>query len=506
MKKRSLNLILRLIFRYKKQLISFIFFGISWSVPNKEVVVAKNKEQKKRYHSLAGRRDFMKVLGIGAMATAGNSFGTSFRGVDEMMSSPIADRNLPFWVKEVDEPTVEIDWENMEVFANPMLTLFNRSYWEKGEWEKIRDKNLATTTEKVRNKVPGYSLRDRALGDANCWGWGLSEIAPSWTGPEVKPNFNWEHPAMLYTPEDFGVPRYEGTPEENSRMLRVAGRIMGAADVGFVKLNDRAKKLLYGMVQFEKVEKGYQKPNGMKILPDKDLWVICSVIPQSLWMAQYTDRMSWAQSNTAAYSRAGIFSNRIKVFLRGLGYEHYGGGTADVGRAVGFGVLSGMAEYGRIGIMVSPQYGANITITDLPLAETRPIDAGITNFCRTCKKCAERCPAGAISMEDEPFWGGDAPWQAKGIKGWYSDIKKCFEHVFGGDPDCSICQAVCPFSKFDRAVIHDLVRMSISSTPALNRILRKLDDIFGYGTPRTGEVWDIDPKDIPLFGLDTSRS
>ena len=38
----------------------------------------------------------------------------------------------------------------------------------------------------------------------------------------------------------------EGTPEENSRMLRVAGRIMGAADVGFVKLNEKSKKLLYG--------------------------------------------------------------------------------------------------------------------------------------------------------------------------------------------------------------------------------------------------------------------
>ncbi len=454
----------------------------------------------------------MKVLGFGALATAGNSYGTAFRDVDEMMASPIADRNLPFCVKEVDEPTVEIDWENMENFANPMLTLFNRSYWAEGEWEKIRDKNIATTTEKVKNNVPGYSLRDRALGDANCWGWGLSDITPSWTGPEVQSRFEWEHPTMLYTPEDFGVPKYEGTPEENARMLRVAGRILGAADVGIVQLNEKAKKLLYGgMVQFEDVEKGYQKPNGVKILPNKDLWVLCSVIPQSLWMAQFTDRMSWAQSNTAAYSRANIYSNRIKIFLRGLGYQYYGGSTADVGRAVGFGVLSGMAEYSRIGIMVSPQYGANIrtvmlTITDLPLAVTRPIDAGITNFCRTCKKCAEMCPSGALSIETNTSWGGDAPWQAKGIKGWYPDTRKCFEHVFGGDPDCSICQAVCPFSKFDKAVIHDLVRMSISSTPALNRILSKLDDIFGYGTPKAGEVWDIDPKDIPLFGLDTSRS
>ena len=59
---------------------------------------------------------------------------------------------------------------------------------------------------------------------------------------------------MIYTPEDFGGPRYEGTPEENSRMLRVAGRILGAADVGFVKLNEKAKNLLYGFVKFENVD------------------------------------------------------------------------------------------------------------------------------------------------------------------------------------------------------------------------------------------------------------
>ncbi len=469
------------------------------------------KERRKSYHSTAGRRDFMKVIGMGALATANTSFGPPFRDLDEMMSSPIAERKLPFWVKEVDGPTVEIDWDNMEVFPSPIMTLFNRTFWEGNGWQKIRDRNIETTTEKVKNNTPGYSLRDRALGDANCWGWALSEVAPSWTGPEVAPRFEWEHPTMFYTPEDFGVPRYEGTPEENSRMLRVAGRILGAADVGFVKLNEKAKKLLYGFVKFENVGKGYQKENGTKVLPDKDLWVICSLIPQSLWMAQYTDRMSWAQSNTAAYSRASIYSNRIKVFLRGLGYQHYGGGTSDVGRAVGFGVLSGLAEYGRNGLMVSPQFGANIrtvmlTITDLPLAETKPIDAGITNFCRTCRKCGEMCPGGAINMEKEPFWGGDAPWQAKGIKGWYMDSKKCFDNMFSGDPDCSVCQAVCPFSKFDKAVIHDLVRMSISSTPALNRILDKLDGVFGYGKPKTTQVWDVDPQDIPLFGLDTSRS
>ena len=477
----------------------------------------KPEYRKSRYHSTVGRRDFMKMLGMGAGAIGlgASGCGAPFKDLDEMKSAPFAERKLPFWVKEVDEPTVKIDWENMQIFPGPHATLFNPHSWpDKSEYFKIHANNIQSTKKKVKENVPGYSLRDRALADANCWGWGkISSIAPSWTGPDVKASDKWEHPTMFYTPEDYGVPKYEGTPEENSRMLRVAGRILGSADMGFVKLDSNIKKLLYGNIRFENVEKGYDAGHHTYVLPDRDLWAICSVIPQSSFMQRYTDRMSWASSNTAAYSRVNIYSSRLKVFLRGLGYQHYGGNTISIGRLVGFGVMSGLAEYGRAGIMVSPQFGLNfrtvlVTLTDLPLAVTKPIDAGITNFCKVCKKCGEMCPSGAINMDDEPSWGGDAPWQAKGIQGWYQNSKRCFTYMLSGEPDCSRCQAVCPFTKYDEAVMHDLVRMSIATTPVLNGILRKMDDVFGYGSdPNPTETpWDINPMDIPLYGLDSSRS
>jgi len=58
-------------------------------------------------------------------------------------------------------------------------------------------------------------------------------------------------------------------------------------------------------------------------------------------------------------------------------------------------------------------------VIDLPLAETKPIDAGMLRYCKKCKKCARTCPSGAITHKDEPFWGGDDPWHNKGIKGYY---------------------------------------------------------------------------------------
>ena len=475
--------------------------------------------RKRRYHSTVSSGKFMKMLGFGAgMIGVGTATGhaESFKDLDDMKSSPLAKRKMPFWVKEVDKPTVEIDWDNMEIFEGPHKTLFCPEAWpDINDYMKIHQANISSTKRKVQNNTPGHSLKDRALGDANCWGWGaLSSIAPEWTGPDVKAYAEWEHPTMFYTPEDYGVPRYEGTPEENSQMLRVAGRILGAADMGFVQLDKNIKKLLWGNIRFEKVDKGYEdKKTHSFVLPDKELWAICSVIPQSSWMQRYTKRMSWACSNTSAYSQANIFSNRLNVFLRGLGYQYYGGDTGSVGRLVGFGVMSGLAEYGRAGIMVSPQFGTNfrtvlVTITDLPLAVTKPIDAGITQFCHACKKCGEMCPSGAISMEDETFWGGEAPYQAKGIKGWYQGSQKCYSYMLGGEPDCSRCQTVCPFTKYDQAVMHDLVKMFIAKAPKLHRLIRKMDDVFGYGSePDLSKTpWDLNPMDIPLFGRDSSRS
>jgi reductive dehalogenase len=291
---------------------------------------------------------------------------------------------------------------------------------------------------------------------------------------------------------------------------------MGAADMGFVKLDERTKKLLYGNIIFEDVEEGYvDAERHVNVLPNKDLWVICSVIPQSLTMGQYTDRMSWAGANAYAYSRASIYSSRMKMFLRGLGYQEYGDTTTGIGRAVGFGVLAGLAEYSRATIMVSPMFGTSfrtviLTVTDLPLAVTKPIDAGIMKFCRVCKKCAEECPSGAINTDTEPSWpdwGPDErPNVSRGIKGWFLDPKKCLSNMFNGEPDCSRCQVVCPFNKYDEAVMHDLIKLSIGSAPMLDGMIRKLDDVFGYGKQRGDHLWDADPWDVPLFGLDSSRS
>jgi hypothetical protein len=49
------------------------------------------------------------------------------KDLDEIKSSPAAERKLPWWIKEVDKPTVDIDWSRMQRF-NCSNIMFNDGF------------------------------------------------------------------------------------------------------------------------------------------------------------------------------------------------------------------------------------------------------------------------------------------------------------------------------------------------------------------------------------------
>ena len=198
----------------------------------------------------------------------------------------------------------------------------------------------------------------------------------------------------------------------------------------------------------------------------------------------------------------------LQDFLRGLGDHGLGeSSTNALGIAPAFGVMAGLGELSRLNRLVTPEFGPMARVfkmvTNLPVATDKPINAGIMEFCSHCKKCAEACPSGALSLDDQPSWDTKGPWNNPGHKAYFEDSVKCMTYWKDAGTNCGICFAVCPFAKDDKAWIHEWVKASIAAAPVTDGFIRSMDDAFGYGAQKDPkEWWELD---LPEYGRDSYR-
>ncbi len=348
-----------------------------------------------KYH----KSGFMKTLGLEGSTNGGGTGSSQYRDLDEVKASPAAERKLPWWVREVDKPTVEIDWSQMKHFDSSNIMFVNGFAQAVGPDNamKLGGQAAETGTKSILENEPGYTLRDKALV-AGGWLTSLLTAEHAFLGPGLTVPF-----AMSGIPDDLDYPRYEGIPEENTRMVRAAAKLYGAASVGVVELDENTRKLIYAFDgwdgrkwEFEDVDKAYETEKK-KVIPYRAKWVIVYTVRMSpLSLATAPAALATAASSLA-YSEGTSVQLRLQQFINRLGYQCLADGNMGTsGNSPGFGVLAGLGELSRLNRMISPNWGPLVrvykVITDLPLAPTRPIDAGIFRFCRTCKKCAEVCP------------------------------------------------------------------------------------------------------------------
>jgi len=475
-----------------------------------------------RHHSTLSLRFLMKLLGLGR-----------FHDLDEVMASPTAEWRRPWWVRWVEQPTVEVDWDRMERFDGRKI--------QQVSWSKYVGEEVAQRLSQLREKRfkqwilenrPGYTLRDRALdiagGQAGSVGVTfLGSWKESTAEQFLEGYYELNHsrsvlrdPARprVLSPEELGVPRWEGTPEENSRMIRAALRHFGADQVGFVELDEHTRKLIYSFdpldgkaLMFEDVDLAYET-DTKRVIPQKARWVIVFTVQMSEELIRRTQVAAPTALSSAAtglaYARARNIIDRLQAFLHVLGYQGIMGTWFNgLGIAPAFAVLAGIGELSRLNRVISPEYGPLQRIfkvvTDLPLAPTKPIDAGIMRFCRTCKKCAEVCPVGVLSMDTEPSWEVKGPWNNPGHRAYFENSPSCRTWWSVSTAGCATCFTVCPFVRKDKSFIHKLVAPTIALTPILNGFFTRMHTLFGYGRPREPESWwDLD---LPPHGINTAR-
>ncbi|OBW62520.1 MAG: reductive dehalogenase [Dehalococcoides mccartyi] len=487
-----------------------------------------------KQHSTISRRDFMKGLGVaGAGIGAATATAPIFHDLDEILASPSASFKRPWWVKERDfgNPTCEIDWNQIKRMDNSQ-TLHGVTTWSNliGP-EKVKTwahDGGVTERENIKNNVPGNTLKDVALlsavGSAINGGTSFVQNPVELPDPDMAPPiYLW---AGAPSPEYFGATKYQGTPEENSQMMRAAMRFMGASQVGFAELGENEKKLIFTRharipknIVFEAEDKGYETSDKF-VIPDKPMWVISISIQMSKELFRQGRSILRTCGNGSRYYVWVGLQARAQAFLNGLGYQGLGYPFRFWGLmpSIADAVLTGLAETSRnSNVCISPEYGTVVgyfsMLTDLPLAPTKPIDAGIFRFCHTCRKCADACPVQAISHDSEPSWdiprsalspNAEPAWTTGGKKVFHRDDPLCF--TTWQPPFCGVCMGTCTFNTNDVASVHEFVKSTVSTTSLLNGFLWKADSFFGYGLTPDEDKENWWNHDLPTYGYDTTIS
>ncbi len=150
-----------------------------------------------------------------------------------------------------------------------------------------------------------------------------------------------------------------------------------------------------------------------------------------------------------AYSNMAEISSSLAKYIRMLGYPAIPSGN-DTAQSIPLAISAGLGEFGRIGLMLSPEFGPRQRLckvyTNMPLVPDKPIDFGIRSYCETCHACAQACPARAIQF-DERTTEQTSISNRPGILRWPVDVEKCY--MFwqeNGGIDCANCVAACPWS------------------------------------------------------------
>ena len=228
------------------------------------------------------------------------------------------------------------------------------------------------------------------------------------------------------------------------------------------------------------------------VIPRKMKWVVAIAIPMDIDLLSRTPTPLGDAATAMGYSHSAFVVSTLAEFIRGLGYEAIPC-VNDTAQSIPFAVDAGLGELSRLNKLVTPEFGPAVrlckVITDMPMAYDKPIDFGLVQFCKGCKKCAEACPSRALSFDDEPSFKTRGPWNNPGHKAWFEDSYKCYEYWQKSGSACGVCFASCPYTKGDQAWIHEGVKATISMAPPTDGVFRIMDNALGYGKQHTPEQW-----------------
>jgi reductive dehalogenase len=399
----------------------------------------------------------------------------------------------PAYVRDVVEPLQRYSEKN-----NPL----SRGYAPPGGWDKELLGTLVPAIAEngpVPRDEPGYTQIDLAQRIAgfhaamatNCH-------TGNWTRPPLSENlgcfYDWEgkwgpsFAGLPWTPEKLKI----DAPAEITEIVKDTALFLGASLVGITEINPqwifRPGWERYGHKEIDLDSK----------LPAGTRYAIVMAIETNYDFVRHAPTAKASAAAGLGYSKMSFLSPSMAKFVAMLGHQAVACGN-DTALSIPLAVDAGLGQLGRMGVLITPEFGPRVrlckVLTDLPLVPTPPIDFGVTEFCETCEKCAEYCPAQAVRYGERTAKKrtfstnpGLLKWPVDGercLQFWYKNGARTGKGMY--HVDCYQCINVCPFNK-KTGIGHDLVRWTVRNLPFLNKAVKNGDDLFYKPKYKTGRA------------------
>lgn len=361
---------------------------------------------------------------------------------------------------------------------NQKEDVFRRSWWDPEIRSEKAKLFYATYREPLKTwrKADGFTQKDYALRNA---AWHVSDILTELKEDQDRREGFSDEFSLYREPAAQKIDI--GPPDEAAGELKHVAKLFGADMVGITGFDERWM-YVNKFSDMSKREKPQEIPAGLD-----NVVVVAQAMDYDL-VRTVPSALSGAATGLG-YSHDALVVLSIAQYIRNLGYNAVAS-MNDSALAIPLAIKAGLGEYGRNGLLITPEFGPRIRLgkifTDMPLAHDRPIRFGVKEMCEICNRCASGCPVKAI-----PFGGPTTERHnrsnIKGVKKWSVDGEKCFGYWAAQNSDCSICIRVCPYNK-DYSKWWHRIGIKLANSP-LRRLMLWLDIKLGFGERMKPKRW-----------------
>ena len=316
--------------------------------------------------------------------------------------------------------------------------VFSRSFWDESVRSEHSQKFYATYRRPLDRwrKARGFRQRDYAIRNAS---WHVTDLFAEMHEDKDRRDGFLDPLSMLRDGPQEQVDC--GTPGQAARSLKKVARTFGADLVGITGRDER-----WTYTDRFSATTGGAKPNPL----DPTLEHVI-VIGQSMDhdLIQTAPSALAGTATGLGYSHDALVLLAVAQYLKNLGYEAVPS-MNDTTLGIPYAIKAGLGEYGRNGLLITPEFGPRIRIgkifTNLDLAHDRPIAFGVKQTCEICTRCATACPSKAIPV-GVPTRIPHNRSNLTDVKKWTVDGEACFGYWSKINSDCAVCVRACPYNR-----------------------------------------------------------